>query len=294
MNSLSVKITNLMMINGIANESQLARCVGIYQPTLSRLLAGKIYKPNQRIIRKIAEFFDVSVDHLLVDSPLQSVYISEAERYHGSPSSVLRYLMQDIGNMSEGELSRRTGVPQPTIHRILSGMTPNPRIESIEPLAEFFNISPDQMLGRIPLPKDRISGSFAVTTATKKIVPLLNWMEIAYWPEIIKDPNFKTERNWITSESGIKGSAFALKISNVDYLPEFRKGTVIIIDYTRMPKEGDFVLALLTNKNQIVVGQLSREKKQDTLMPLSQGIKELTINERVKLCGVIAEAKHNF
>lgn len=294
MSSLSVRITNLMMVNGIASETQLARDIGISQSAIRRFLAGETHKSDQKNIKKIAEFFDVPVDHLLVDNPLESVYIPEAARYHDSPSSVLRYLMQDIGDISEGELSRRTGVPQPTIHRILSGTTPNPRLESIEPLAEFFNVSSDQMLGRIPLSKDRISGSFAATSATNKIVPLLGWTEIAYWPEIMANPDFKMDRNWITSESGIKGAAFASKIGNTDYLPEFRKDTTIIIDVTRTPKEGDFVLGLLKKKKIAILGQFIEEEDRDILLPLSQIDKELRIGEDIILLGVVAEAKHSF
>ena len=294
MNSLSMKITNLMIINDIASEAQLAKCVGVAQPTLHRILAGKTLKPNQEIIKKIAEFFDVSVDHLLLDNSLENVYIPDAERHHDSPSSVLRYLMKDVGNISEGELSRRTGVPQPTIHRILSGMTPNPRIESIEPLAEFFNITPDQMLGRVSLPKDRIPGSFAATAATKKVVPLLSSIEVSYWPDIIKDPNFKNERCWITSESGVKDTAFALKIDSNDYLPDFRQGTIIIIDYTRTPKEGDFILGIFIKNNLAILGQFAIESDQAIFIPLSQKKESFRIGEEIRLCGIIAEAKHSF
>jgi len=294
MNSVSLRITNLMMINGISSEAELARCIHVPQATLHRLLAGKTLKPNHKIIKKIAEFFDVSVNHLLVDNPGENIYISEAERYHDSPSSVLRYLMQDIGSLSEGELSRRTGVPQPTIHRILSGMTPNPRMESIEPLAEFFNVSSDQMLGRIPLPKDRVSGSFAATMATKKVVPLLSWMEVAYWPDIVKHPDFKIGREWVTSESGIKGSAFAVKVKSSDYLPDFRAGTTIVVDYSRKPKEGDFILGVMKGKKVAVLGQFMIERSREVLLDLSKNETVLVIGKNVSLCGVIAEAKHKF
>lgn len=297
MSSLSLKITNLMAMKNITSEAALARFIDIPQPTLYRLLAGKTNKPNQKIIKKIADFFNVSVADLIVDdSILEDVYIPETERYHRSAGAVLRYLMQDIGNISEGELFRRTGVPQPTIHRILSGMTPNPRMESIEPLAEFFNISTDQMLGRVPLPKDRIPGSFTAIATTKKVVPLLNWREIVNWPEITKKSDFKVDREWITSESGITGSAFALKIMNTDYFPEFRKNTVIILDCSREPKNGDFVLGLLTKNNESILGRLVIEQHHEIaiLIHLSQSDRVFHVAKEAKLCGVIVEAKHSF
>ena len=135
MSSLSLKITNLMVMKNITNEAALARFIKIPQSSLHRFLAEKTSEPNRKILDKIAAFFNVEVNDLVADNTLEDIYISDMERYHDSPSAVLRYLMQDIGNISEGELFRRTGVPQPTIHRILSGMTPNPRMESIQPLS---------------------------------------------------------------------------------------------------------------------------------------------------------------
>src|SRR3990167_10592030 len=266
MNTLSLNITSLMKIKNIASIAELARLVKISQPTLHRLLAGKTKNPDQKIMQKIANYFHIPVNQLLANNPLEKTYISNVDRFHAEPSAVLRYLIQDIGNISEGELFRRTGVPQPTIHRILSGMTPNPRMESIEPLAEFFNVSTDQMLGLVPLPKDRVSGSFAATMATKKVVPLLNWMEVAYWPDIVKDPDFKTGREWVTSESGIKGSAFAVKVMSSDYLPDFRAGTTIVVDCSRKPKEGDFVLGVMKRKKVAVLGQFIVENFQEVLL----------------------------
>lgn len=41
-------------------------------------------------------------------------------------------------NGSENELGRLSGVPQPTIHRILSGESKEPRPSTLKPLANFF------------------------------------------------------------------------------------------------------------------------------------------------------------
>jgi len=49
-------------------------------------------------------------------------------------------------DMSESELSRRCGVPQPTINRILSGESSSPRKSTVEPLARALKVSPDWLL----------------------------------------------------------------------------------------------------------------------------------------------------
>jgi len=45
------------------------------------------------------------------------------------------------GRTNAYELQRATGVPQPTIHRILSGESTDPRTKTLQPLADYFRVS---------------------------------------------------------------------------------------------------------------------------------------------------------
>lgn len=56
----------------------------------------------------------------------------------------LRTLME-IHELSENKLSTETGVPQPTIHRILKGSSKEPRDSTLEPIARFFQISLERL-----------------------------------------------------------------------------------------------------------------------------------------------------
>jgi transcriptional regulator with XRE-family HTH domain len=294
MDALSLKVNDLMNLNNINSLTELAKYIKVAHADLRQLLSSKTKNPDKKILKKLAAFFEISMEELIQDNRVESLYISEADRHHGAPSAVLRYLMQDVGNMSEGELFRRTGVPQPTIHRILSGATPNPRMESIEPLAEFFNVTSDQMLGRVALPPNRISGTFMALSETKVMVPLLDWSEVANWPGILKAKPFKLDREWVTSDSGIKGDAYALKIPDTNYLPEFRLGTLIIIDSTRSPKSGDFAVGVFKKDNTALLGRLLTKNNLVLFVPLIGSDKELLVGLRIDLRGVISEAKHHF
>lgn len=48
-------------------------------------------------------------------------------------------------NLSQSALSRATNVPQPTINRILSGVTREPRRDSVVRLAAFFKVTPESL-----------------------------------------------------------------------------------------------------------------------------------------------------
>jgi transcriptional regulator with XRE-family HTH domain len=53
------------------------------------------------------------------------------------PGDTIKRWMTDR-NWSESDLSRRSGVPQPTIHRIITGFSKSPRREQIEKLSRAF------------------------------------------------------------------------------------------------------------------------------------------------------------
>lgn len=57
----------------------------------------------------------------------------------------LRTKMEEL-DLSESELSRRCGVPQPTINRILSGESSSPRKSTIESLSIALKVSPNWLL----------------------------------------------------------------------------------------------------------------------------------------------------
>ncbi|OYQ21290.1 transcriptional regulator [Pseudomonas mandelii] len=63
-------------------------------------------------------------------------------------STVLRELL-DRDRISPTELHRRTGVPQSTLSRILSGKIVDPSDKHISKIAEYFAVSTDQLRGRV-------------------------------------------------------------------------------------------------------------------------------------------------
>ena len=78
-------------------------------------------------------------------------------------SQKLWRLMRE-NNLSQSGLSRATGIPQPTINRILSEVTREPRRDAVIAIAKFFGIAPQSLFDdeisilkgevtRMPLPE---------------------------------------------------------------------------------------------------------------------------------------------
>src|SRR5690242_4565432 len=53
--------------------------------------------------------------------------------------------------IKSAELARKTGIAQPVISRLMTGVTNNPQVLTIKPLADFFKVSFEQLLGLSPL-----------------------------------------------------------------------------------------------------------------------------------------------
>lgn len=53
--------------------------------------------------------------------------------------------------MTQTELANKTKLTQATIQRLQSGDTDNPTLKNLIPIADFFSISIDQLVGRAPI-----------------------------------------------------------------------------------------------------------------------------------------------
>lgn len=82
--------------------------------------------------------------------------------------------MTELG-LSQTELGRLSGVPQPTIHRIMSGESQSPRQQNIEKIAKALSVTSTWLwTGRqdsAPVPKEAISTSTDSPVATAKRPP---------------------------------------------------------------------------------------------------------------------------
>lgn len=64
----------------------------------------------------------------------------------GNLSATLSHLMSEKG-IKSAELARKTGIGQPVIYRIMTGTTDNPQVLTLKPIADYFGVSLEQLLG---------------------------------------------------------------------------------------------------------------------------------------------------
>ena len=86
-------------------------------------------------------------------------------------STVLSYLMSGKG-IKSAELARKTGIGQPVVYRLMTGITDNPQIQTLKPIADFFEVSIDQLLGIKPLQPEKTLDNISLHDINNKLTAI--------------------------------------------------------------------------------------------------------------------------
>lgn len=181
------------------------------------------------------------------------------------------------------ELARRIGLPQPTVHRIVTGACEHPHHSSLQPIASFFSISIDQLKGLDPIPwLDR---------AMK--IPLLEWDHALDWPATQKE----VHKQFILTDANVGLNAYALKVQDASMEPVFPRNTTLIVDPDKQAKDRSYVIAKLANWQEPIFRQLLIDAHDNYLKPLSPDFdqyKMIYLNNNDKILSVVVQAKRDY
>ena len=164
-------------------------------------------------------------------------------------SSILKRLLFEK-NMKPIDLARELDLPQPTIHRLVTGKSTRPYKSSLEPIAGYFDISVDQLIGEEPLLAEwqpQESNAQALQNIVIKTVPMIAWQSITDLSTARKNAKKK-----IAITGNISNDCFAVLMHDHSMEPLFTKGTILIFDPHKKPSDRSYVLVKLAQKNQFI------------------------------------------
>lgn len=193
------------------------------------------------------------------------------------------------------ELARRIGLKQPTVHRIVEGVSPSPHQSSLGPLADFFSISVEQLRGDEPLPWS-LYDTWGLHGQDMIPVPVISWEDAVHWPENFDDTKSLRSES-ILMPRPIHENVFALVMEDSSMSPQFPKGTVLVIDPTRSYKDRSYVLLKMKDHHRAVFRQLLLDARQYYLKCLSpdlDGVRAEPLKEDIKICGTLIQARLNY
>lgn len=152
-------------------------------------------------------------------------------------SEILSLLLEE-NQLSIVQLSKNTGVPVTTVKRIKYSKDPNPTINSLLPIASFFSLTVNQLIGLESLPRERLFGAYQENKELWTKVPLITWESILDWPE---NKKMVSPIDHIVTDIELSPTSFALIVKEDNWVT-FPKGTNLIFDPQKEPRHKSHLL----------------------------------------------------
>ncbi len=189
--------------------------------------------------------------------------------------NLLRLMKQRTVRMAD--LARETGISPPVIYRLSNGITTNPNVDTLRPLAKFFGITIGQLVGDDPLPENS-------NPAAR--IPVLSW-------EHLTDIE-QTPLQFLYPSDSVPPSAFALTVEDSAMEPQFTKGSLIIINPELSPDDHDFVVVQLSKHKKPVLKQILFDGDDASFRSLRADILAIKPKEKYRIFGVVVETRTAF
>ncbi len=194
----------------------------------------------------------------------------------------LRRLM-NLNKVTEAEISRQTLIPQPTIHKILSGKTADPRASTLKALADFFKISIDELVTGIEIKRQ---------DSRTQSIPIISWSQCINAQKTIENLNPSNWNKWIVSEP-LPSSCFAL-MSKPSMEPRFPIGTALLIDPTLKPEDGDIILVHYPNTSEATLRELSIDGPSILLSNLYGDSSPMPMRPEISTKGILVRSIFSY
>ena len=200
--------------------------------------------------------------------------------------------------MRPTELSRATGVPQPTVHRILEGTSRDPRSATVQPIADFLGVTLDDLYfrdlsGHPPseaLPKANVREGPSIQGR----VPRISSVQAGEWAEIVDNFQPGDAAEWLPCPVKHGPHTFCLVVEgesmrNYGGRPSYEPGDVIFVDPDVGARSGDRVVVRLESQSSATFKQYIEEDGRKMLKALNPDWKPryLEINGDATVCGVV-------
>lgn len=209
-------------------------------------------------------------------------------------SRILNLLLGEK-KIKPAELARLTNLPQPTVQRIVAGTTMRPHLSSLEPIAKFFSLSIDQLIGLEPIPwlENKMHSAVQINH-----VPIIDWNEVLPWLDMRSENYTDSNGKTIITDAKIGKKTFALTVKDSSMEPVFNIGTRIIIDPEKELKDRCFLVIKFSDSNEAIFRQLLIDGNDYFVKPLSKELngskmRKITPQDS-KICGILVQTRRDY
>jgi SOS-response transcriptional repressor LexA len=202
-------------------------------------------------------------------------------------AAIIKCLMKEK-DISVTELARQTRISQPVLHRLTTGVTYNPQIETLIPIASFFNITLDQLIGRTSLPHPL---NIHATTNRWANVPLLGLDQALDW---LDNRLSMIPTEFISTDSLVSPNSYAIQLTGSTMEPRFAAGTLFIIHPEYKPEDQDFVVVHTPGQKQAAFKQFLRDGEKNYLKLLNSDFPVIKMTKNHRILGTMVQARIDY
>lgn len=208
-------------------------------------------------------------------------------------ASRLRAKLNELG-LNESETGRRSGVPQPTINRILSGESSSPRRATVEKLAKALKVSPDWLMFGGREDGVDVNVETALQPTRSFSYPEISWVQAGSAREAVDMGNIALCPQH-SSDVWAGEEAFWLRVSGNSMTSpsghSFPEGFLILVAPDIEPRNGQFVVARMIDSNEATFKQLTRDAGELYLRPLNPAYPTRPVDDTWEIVGTVVDGK---
>lgn len=212
-------------------------------------------------------------------------------------TDLLRALMAKSGD-NPYSLAHKTSnrSKQPQIYKFLNGLAKEPRRSTLEPIAEYYEISVEAfydealaevLLGRLargePLQPEKTASRVKFSLGADEspeflkaagMVPLISWVQAGAWSDVADPYALGDAEEWLPCPARHGSRTYCLRVRgesmfNPGGTPSYANGDIIFVDPDRDAQPGDRVVVRLDDQQEATFKQLVIEDGRKLLKALN-------------------------
>ncbi len=219
-------------------------------------------------------------------STLNWKHMGQVAKYKGETFCERLNILLEKSNVTLNQLSKNSGIPIATLHRLRTDPKANPTITSLKPIADYFNITINQLIGDEPISCNEEKEIFVKNMK----IPIISWSQATIW---IAERNSIKNLPLVSTDIKVSRNSFALEIIE-DMNDGFRKGSIIIVDPKLEPEDIDYVIAFKNQSNDATLKQLRIYDGEKYLKPLNNEFSTVLLTDEYTIVGVVRQIKFDF
>lgn len=207
---------------------------------------------------------------------------------HDTIRENIRFLMDQVG-LNETQLAKKIGLPQSTVFKLMSGMTGNPGIQTILPIAQYLEVSIDSLLDENFV--NKVESGQPIYKAKQQYIPILTIKDAAPLSSL-SPKKIDASRSYPILNSQRSEHLVAIEIGRSEFVSPFEKHCVLICDVQPSDKNNTYVLAKHFPSNSLTIRKQVYDIGIKFLLPLdSQNLTAEKLSEDWHILGTVVE-KH--